>query len=60
MAGFHEVVYTDETKAAFEKAKADGQATWRVSSTMFTTFKYNTDCSPLPELAHLYDKESVA
>ena len=55
LAGFHEVVYTDETKVAFEKAKDLGKATWRVSSTMFSTLRYNVDCTPMPELAHLYD-----
>jgi len=57
LAGFHEVVYTEGTKTAYEKAKAEGKHTWRVSSTMFTTFRYDVDCTPMPELAHLYDKE---
>ena len=26
---------------------------------MFTTFCYNVDCTPLPELAHLYDQEQA-
>jgi hypothetical protein len=41
-------MYTDQTKAAFEKAKTEGKITWRVSSTMFTTLRYNVDCSPMP------------
>lgn len=50
LAGFHEVVYTEATKKAFELAKEQGRSTWRVSSTMFTHFRYNTDCSPMPAL----------
>ena len=54
LAGFHEVIYTDKTKENYEVALAAGRPTWRVSSTMFTHFRYNVDCSPMPELAHLY------
>ena len=53
-------MYTEQTKAAFEKAKADGKITWRVSSTMFTTLRYNVDCSPLPSLSHLYTAEQAS
>ena len=59
LAGFHEVVYTDQTKQVYESRKADGQITWRVSSTMFTHFRYNVDCSPAPELSHLYTAEDA-
>ena len=24
---------------------------------MFSTLRYNVDCTPMPELAHLYDQE---
>lgn len=60
LAGLHEVVYTEKTKEAFIKAKEEERRTWRVSSTMFTHFRYNVDCSPMPELEHLYSdmKES--
>lgn len=54
LAGLHEVIYTEKTKDAFLKAKEEGRRTWRVSSTMFTHFRYNVDCSPLPQLEHLY------
>ena len=47
LAGFHEVVYTEQTKKSFEAAKEQGRSTWRVSSTMFTHFRYNVDCSPM-------------
>lgn len=54
LAGFHEVVYTDKTRENYEIAKAAGKPTWRVSSTMFTHFRHNVDCSPMPSLHHLY------
>ena len=60
LAGFHEVIYTEQTKAACEKAKAEDRSTWRVSSTMFTTFRYDVDCTPMPELAHLYTAEEAS
>jgi hypothetical protein len=43
-----------------ESAKADGRSTWRVSSTMFTHFRNDTDCSPMAELSHLYSAENAA
>jgi len=58
-AGFHEVVYTEQTKAAKEKAIEEDRSTWRVSSTMFTHFRYNVNCSPLPQLSHLYNQEEA-
>ena len=57
MAGFHEVVYDEKAKAAMEQAKAAGRSTWRVSSTMFTHLRYDTDCTPLQEMSHLFDPE---
>lgn len=59
LAGFHEVIYTDKTKEAKDQAVLNGKATWRVSSTMFTHFRYNVDCSPMEELKHLYDAEEA-
>jgi isopenicillin N synthase-like dioxygenase len=58
LAGLHEVVYTEKTREAFIKAKEEEKRTWRVSSTMFTHFRYNVDCSPMPELEHLYSDMS--
>ena len=60
LAGFHEVIYTDQTKAAMQKAEAEGRSTWRISSTMFTHFRCDTDCSPMSELSHLYSHEDAA
>lgn len=54
LAGYHEVIYTDETKRAMERAKEEaGRVLWRVSSTLFSHMRYDTDISPLPELRHL-------
>jgi len=59
LAGLHEVIYTEQTKEAFEKAKAENRSIWRVSSTLFSHFRFNVDCSPMPELANLYDAEAA-
>lgn len=58
-AGFHEVVYTEETKKAAERAIEQDKSTWRVSSTMFCHFKFDTDCSPLEELRSLQNPEDL-
>lgn len=63
LGGFHEVIYTEGTKAAFEKRKAllDAEGVrkhqWRVSSTMFTHFRNDVDVGPMAELSHLYSEE---
>lgn len=63
LAGFHEVIYTQETKDSYEKKKAEikdeERTIWRVSSTMFTHFRYDVDCSPLTELSN-YHSENAA
>ena len=46
-AGFHEVVVTEETIKAAEKAKAEGRSLWRVSSTMFSSIRYDEILKPL-------------
>eukprot|EP01016_Furgasonia_blochmanni_P040945 TRINITY_DN5263_c0_g1_i2.p1 TRINITY_DN5263_c0_g1~~TRINITY_DN5263_c0_g1_i2.p1 ORF type:complete len:153 (+),score=17.68 TRINITY_DN5263_c0_g1_i2:64-522(+) len=46
-AGFHEVVYTEETRRACEKAKAEGRSTWRVSSTLFCHVRYDVTLEPI-------------
>ena len=58
-AGFHEVVCTEQTVAAYEKAKASDKITWRVSSTLFANFRYNVECSPIPEISHHYLPEDA-
>lgn len=54
-AGYHEVFYTEATKAVLEKteqliAEGKDRKTWRVSSTLFSQLRYDVDLSPLPEL----------
>lgn len=66
LAGFHEVIYTEGTKTAVEnrrallEAQGKKRTQWRVSSTMFTHFRHNVNCGPLPELAHLSTQEERA
>jgi isopenicillin N synthase-like dioxygenase len=60
LCGFHEVIYTEATKAAVERAKEENlnggnRVLWRVSSTLFSHLRYNVDISPLPEMAGFYD-----
>ena len=50
-AGFHEVVCTDQTVDAYEKAKAADKITWRVSSTLFANFRADVECKPIPEMS---------
>ena len=58
-AGFHEVVCTESTVAGYEKAVEAGKITWRVSSTLFSNFRYDVECEPIPELSHLYACEDA-
>lgn len=53
-AGFHEVVVSDKTVEAFEKAQAAGKSPWRVSSTLFGMFRADVECEPVPQIAHLH------
>lgn len=52
-AGYHEVIVSDETLAAAEKAKAEGKSLWRVSSTMFSTLRYDVTMKPMTRFASL-------
>ena len=56
-AGFHEVVVTDSTVQAYEKAKENGNITWRVSSTLFANFRSSVECYPHEGMTHLYSEE---
>jgi len=47
LAGFHEVVVVNETVKAYEKAKAEGKCTWRVSSTFFAHIASDCVLKPL-------------
>jgi isopenicillin N synthase-like dioxygenase len=56
LAGYHEVIYTEATEKAVERAREEieqgkERIMWRVSSTLFSHLRYNVDISPLPELA---------
>lgn len=65
LAGFHEVVYTEQTKRVrdqniqINQEQGIHKSTWRISSTLFSHLRYDVDLSPLPELAHLYDVEEA-
>lgn len=60
LAGFHEVVYTEATKAAMEVAKEDPtRILWRVSSTCFAHLRYNVDISPMSEMKGFYNEEEA-
>lgn len=64
LSGFHEVIYTEATKAALEKARQENleganRILWRVSSTLFSHMRYNVDLSPLPEMRGMYEEEAV-
>jgi isopenicillin N synthase-like dioxygenase len=54
-AGFHEVIVSDETLKAVEKAKMEGKPLWRVSSTLFSTLRFDTTMKPLPRFRSLPD-----
>ena len=66
LSGFHEVIYAEATKNAFERRQAlwDEQgitrSQWRVSSTMFAHFRADVDIGPMAELNHLYTEEQAA
>lgn len=51
LAGFHEVVVTDKTVAAINKAKAEKRSTWRVSSTCFGHIASDQILKPLGRFA---------
>ncbi len=50
-AGFHEVIYSEKTKAAMEKAKAEEKILWRISSTLFSHIRGDVTLEPQGELA---------
>ena len=49
MAGFHEVIYDQNTAEAVERAKNEGRPRWRVSSTLFGHLRYDVVISPMSE-----------
>lgn len=46
-AGFHEVLVTKDTLEAVERAKREKRSLWRVSSTMFSSIRYDETLKPL-------------
>lgn len=60
LSGYHEVIYTEDTKRAMQNVVEEMRENpsaerilWRVSSTLFSHFRHDTDISPLKELGHL-------
>jgi isopenicillin N synthase-like dioxygenase len=50
-AGFHEVIYTEKTKLAKDKAVAEGRIPWRISSTLFSHIRSNVILEPEAPMA---------
>lgn len=64
LSGYHEVIYTEATKEAADKARDENlnganRILWRVSSTLFSHLRYNVDISPLPEMKAFYNEEEA-
>ena len=64
LAGYHEVVYTEATKAVVDKklqenAKGANNILWRISSTLFSHLRYDVDLTPLAEMENLHDKVKI-
>lgn len=65
-AGYHEVIYTEATKAALERRRAEAREQgkqhipWRISSTLFSHLRYDVDLSPLSEMKHLHAIEGYS
>jgi len=52
LAGFHEVVVSDATVKAYEKAKENGNVLWRVSSTLFGHTASDKILEPIGDFAN--------
>lgn len=48
LAGFHEVIVTERTKAVIDARKAEGKSLWRVSSTLFSHIASDQILVPFP------------
>lgn len=64
LSGYHEVMYTEDTKNAVKQAEEEikggvPRRLWRVSSTLFSHFRGEVDVSPLEELRHLYSADDA-
>lgn len=58
MAGFHEVVYTEQTKEAMLKAKEEGRIPWRISSTLFSHIRSDLSLKPMKELEEFHQENA--
>ena len=64
LAGYHEVVYTEQTKAVVNKKLEENQnganhILWRISSTLFGHLRYDVDLTPMEELSHLHNPDKA-
>ncbi|KAJ9078067.1 hypothetical protein DSO57_1010672 [Entomophthora muscae] len=50
-AGYHEVIVTEATVEAIERAKNNNQSLWRISSTLFNHIRSDLEMKPLDQLA---------
>jgi len=50
-AGFHEVVFSDKSKAALDKCLAEGGIPWRISSTLFSHINKDVILEPIGQFA---------
>ena len=64
MAGMHEVIYSEGTQAAVDKAKAENEEAknnkrvlWRVSSTLFSHIRSNVLLEPLKGIEEKFGEE---
>lgn len=55
-AGMHEVIVTEEAIKLAKKAKEESKYPWRVSTTMFTSIRYDEYLEPLDKFKN---KESI-
>lgn len=63
-AGYHEVMYTDSTKAVVDKKLEENEnggnnILWRISSTLFSHLRYDVDLTPIEEMSQFHDQEKI-
>jgi len=64
MAGYHEVIYTEQTQQVIDKKLEENKngasnILWRISSTLFGHLRYDVDLSPLEDIKELHNKENI-
>ena len=64
MAGYHEVIYTEQTQQVIDKKVEENKngasnILWRISSTLFGHLRYDVDLSPLEDIKELHNKENI-